>query len=460
MAIQARILVVDDDPELCEILSEVLTRFDFEVKTALDGRKALELLKKNGFDLVITDLDMPVVGGLTLLRKVREAGGDIPFIFMTGHGTVEAAVEAMKCGASDFVQKPFPLNEMKVLVTGVLKREQEKSGLKESSGKQDSAPEIVTRNETMKHLIELVRNVASSQAGVLIQGESGTGKELFARLLHEAGDRSKGPFVAVNCAAIPDNLLESELFGHEKGAFTGAANRRIGKFELADTGTLLLDEISEMAPSLQAKLLRVLQEYEITRLGGKNPIKLNVRVVATTNRDLNKEVQEGRFREDLFYRLNVIPLRIPPLRERREDIPLLIPHFVKKACERDGRPVKDLTVSAMETLRNHEWKGNVRELENTIERAVLISMNDPINREHLLLPGETLMRSPLPPQGDETLTFRAGHTIREVEKNMILHTLGKVDGNRTHAAKMLGISIRTLRNKINEYRERGEIADT
>ncbi|MBI4774896.1 MAG: sigma-54-dependent Fis family transcriptional regulator [Deltaproteobacteria bacterium] len=386
MSTQARILVVDDDPELCEILSEVLTRLDFDVKTALDGQEALDLLKKDGFDLVITDLDMPVVGGLTFLRKVRRAGGDIPFIFMTGHGTVEAAVEAMKCGASDFVQKPFPLNEMKALVSGVLKREQEKSGYKEPSEKHGSAPEIITRNATMKHLI-------------------------------------------------------------------------VGKFELADTGTLLLDEISEMAPTLQAKLLRVLQEYEITRLGGKNPIKLNVRVVATTNRDLDKDVQEGRFREDLFYRLNVIPLRIPPLRERREDIPFLVSHFVKKACQRDGKPVKDLTVSAMETLQNHDWKGNVRELENTIERAVLISMNDPIDREHLLLPGEAQLPSPLPSQPDETLTFHAGHTIREVEKNMILHTLGKVDGNRTHAAKMLGISIRTLRNKINEYRERGEISD-
>ncbi len=452
-----QILVVDDDAEVRATLAETLRRWGYDVVTAEDGRQALITIDRHRFDLIVTDLELPRLNGIRLLQQLRDRGPEPPVIVITGCGTVEKAVEAMKAGALDFIQKPFPLEVLQEVAASVLGRER-KGGLEDRSATVRGEPLIITRNESMKRLVLLVRNVASSQAVVLIQGESGTGKELFARLLHATGARSTGPFVAVNCAAIPENLLESEMFGHERGAFTGAVNQRIGKFELANHGTILLDEISEMALPLQSKLLRVLQEYEISRVGGKKTLKLDVRVVATTNRDLKKEVAEGRFREDLYYRLNVIPVRVPPLRERPEDIPLLGGYFVERACIRNGKPVKELTKAAMDVLISHEWKGNVRELENTIERAVLISMDGPIGPEHLMLSEESLRPFRAVSAG-EGVAFQAGDSIRDVEKNMILHTLEKVDGNRTHAAKMLGISIRTLRNKINEYRERGELVD-
>ncbi len=455
---EARVLVVDSGPETRNALKQVLDLAGCTVEIAENASQALKIVNEGALDLVIADFDLPAKDGLYLLRKIREVGEEPPVILMSGRRDVETAVEAMKSGALDFLQKPFPPEEVETLLSAISERKQERTRSRAVSGTREG-PVIVTQNPTMLRLIELTRSVASSRACVLIQGESGTGKELFAKLLHESGNRSIGLFVAVNCAAIPDNLLESELFGHEKGAFTGAVYQRVGKFELADRGTLLLDEISEMAVPLQAKLLRVLQEYEITRVGGRKSMRLDVRVVATTNRDLKKEVSEGRFREDLYYRLNVIPLRIPPLRERTEDIPLLIRHFTEEACERNGKAVKELTKGAMEALAAHDWNGNVRELQNTIERAVLISLDEPIDREHLLLFDEPVAVQATRTVSEDVITFQAGHTMREVEKSMILHTLSKVDGNRTHAAKMLGISIRTLRNKINEYREKGEIPD-
>ncbi|MBW2123540.1 MAG: sigma-54-dependent Fis family transcriptional regulator, partial [Deltaproteobacteria bacterium] len=310
---------------------------------------------------------------------------------------------------------------------------------------------IVTQNREMQKLLELARNIAPSNATVLIQGESGTGKELLARFIFENSPRRDKPFVAINCAAVPENLLESELYGHEKGSFTGAVSQRIGKFEMAHHGTILLDEIGEMSLQLQAKLLRILQEFELDRIGGKGPISIDVRVIATTNEDLHRAVAEGRFREDLFYRLNVIPLTLPPLRERKEDIPLLVDHFLKKIAERGG-PRREVVISqeGRALLLKYDWKGNVRELENFVERAALVCEDGVIYPRHFFLDGTVKLRT-------ESRGVPVGSTLKEMERQLILKTLEEVEGNRTRAAKVLGISIRTLRNKLNEYRaEAGE----
>ncbi len=313
-------------------------------------------------------------------------------------------------------------------------------------------PTLVTRNARMQGLLDMARNVASSRATVFIQGESGTGKELLARFIHAESDRKDKPFVAINCAALPEGLLESELFGHEKGAFTGAVTRKIGKFELAQAGTILLDEISEMQVQLQAKLLRVLQENEIDRVGGKVPIAIDVRVIATTNRDIEAMVKKGEFREDLYYRLNVIPLKIPPLRERKEDIPALCDYFVKKYSQLYGRPVQGVSPEASEYLITLPWKGNVRELENTVERAVLLCTGKEVTRQSLLLDDMAVK-----PPGEKPASLTGTAPLKDVEREQILKALDETDGNRTYAAKILGISVRTLRNKLQEYRLQGWI---
>ena len=391
--------------------------------------------------------------GMSLLKRIRERIPDQLIIMITAFGTVDKAVEAMKLGASDFIQKPFSLEDIENMVRRLFEREKT-AGKALINGSPRQTTEIITRNTHMLKLIDLARTIARSQASVLIYGESGTGKELFARLIHEASPRYQGSFVAVNCAAIPENLLESELFGHERGAFTGAMFQRIGKFELANHGTILLDEISEMNLNLQAKLLRVLQEFEIDRVGSKKPIKLDVRVVATTNRPLEKEIRDGRFREDLYYRLNVIPIKIPPFRERPEDIPLLAGYFMKFYSEKLGKMVNELTDEALNHFQILSWKGNVRELENLVERAVLVSTDHSVSLKHLTMFEETAYQ--MPHQDDSVFRPRVGISMREMEKSLIIETLNHVDGNRTHAARMLGISIRTLRNKINEYHLRAD----
>ncbi len=451
-----RVLVVDDEAGIRLALSEVLKRCGHDVASAQNGDEALKMLQAGTFDLVISDIKMPVVDGMELMRRLNEEKSGPPVIIITAFGTVDTAVEAMKMGAVDFIQKPFSFEDIEVLVRNVFQRMQNLPS-PSSNGGPRGVTVIVTRNERMANLISLARTIAPSQASVLIQGESGTGKELFARLIHESSDRRENPFVAVNCAAIPENLLESELFGHEKGAFTGASFQRIGKFEQANNGTILLDEISEMTMPLQAKLLRVLQEFEIDRIGSRKPVKLNVRVLATTNRIMSVEIEEGRFRQDLYYRLNVIPIKVPPLRERLEDVIPLTRHFMEKAAKKNGKLVNELTPDAEEYLLRREWKGNVRELENTIERAVLVSPDGRIGRDTLTmfdeLPAAAHPGTPAPVQPMGNIS------MKEMEKTLIIQTLGQFEGNRTHAAKMLGISIRTLRNKINEYKLREEFPD-
>jgi DNA-binding NtrC family response regulator len=428
--------------QICKIFLES----GYHVKTATNGRSAYEEIIKNHYDLVISDMNLTQINGISLLKRIKECNTTLPVILMADEACVNEAVEAMKLGADDFLLKPLTPKTMELIQSFVANGSNGKK--KVESRKRFK---IITQDKKMEKLLEIAKDIADSKASIFIQGESGTGKELFARYIHHHSSRRDEPFVAVNCAALPENLLESELFGHEKGAFTGAISRKKGKFELADHGTLLLDEVTEMDYQLQSKLLRVLQEREIDRIGGINPVPVDVRFLATTNRDIEKQIKEGKFREDLHYRLNVIPLHLAPLRERKEDIPLLAKHFVEKYCELDNRSVKGLTDEAIATLMQMPWKGNVRELENIIERAVLMCKEDLISNKDLFLTEKD--RQP----NFVAQTIAPTVSLREIEKSVILNTLDHTDGNRTHAAEILGISVRTLRNKMNEYRKKMEI---
>ncbi|MBW2182652.1 MAG: sigma-54-dependent Fis family transcriptional regulator [Deltaproteobacteria bacterium] len=439
------ILVIDDEESMRLALSETLSRSGHQVDCVSNGYDALKKVQSSSLKLIITDVRMPKMDGMEVLKEIKKLLPQIPVIMITAYGTIHNAVEAMKKGAVDYILKPFSFEELNAVVERALV-----GGKKQEAEVKDNQKyrEIVTRDPEMLRLINLVKSVALSTSTILIQGESGTGKEMFARYIHQHSERREKSFVAVNCAAIPENLLESELFGYEKGAFTGAISKRAGKFELADGGTILLDEVSEMDSQLQAKLLRVLQEFEIDRVGGREPVPIDVRVVATTNVDLKQAIEEGEFREDLFYRLNVIPLKIPPLRERREDIHLLVDHFVKKHSLKCQKEVPQVSPEVLSILKNFEWRGNVRELENVIERTILLHKDDVLLPEHLIV--EEADRSREEKEGSST----SSGSVKEMEKKLILKTLEGLEGNRTHAAKALGISIRTLRNKLKEYKGR------
>jgi len=416
-----------------------LKGWGYRVTAVGNGVSALEKLKGQNYDLVISDLRMPELNGLELLRKVNEEEIAVPVVIISGYGTVESAVEAMKWGAFDFILKPFTPKVIKSITAKVIHGKI--SSLSARADSEPVEPSIITRNPQMLDLLDLAKTVANSKASVLIQGESGTGKELFARFIHNQSSRRNKTFVAVNCAALPEGLLESELFGHEKGSFTGAVSRKLGKFELAMGGTILLDEISEMNCQLQAKLLRVLQESEIDRVGGQHPVPIDTRVISTTNQDIEAAIQAEKFRADLYYRLNVIPIRLPLLRDRKDDVPLLADYFIKKYNKIDGRSVKGLTKDAAQTLMRMHWPGNVRELENMMERAVLLCRGELIDKDALFV-------------GQRPKAALPAGSLKEMEKRMILHTLDQTNGNRSHAADILGISVRTLRNKLNEYREK------
>lgn len=457
---QKRIVIADDDPTMCQALNEALSTAGYQTFACPNGEEAERVIQQQGADLVISDVRMPGLSGLDLLKRSEK----VPFIMISGHATVPEAVEAMKMGAYDFVVKPFSYREILSLVEAGLG-----GGGEEETSDEDSG-EIVTSNPRMKSLLKFAAQVAKSHASVLIQGESGTGKELLARYIHSQSRRRNGPFVAVNCAALPEGLLESEMFGHERGAFTGAVVSKPGKFELAHNGTLLLDEVSEMPLPLQAKLLRVLQEREVDRIGGKRPLRVDVRVLSTTNRDLKGMIRCGSFREDLFYRLNVVPLRLPPLRERVDDIePLARAFFGRKDYRKAA-----LSPRAVARLTAHPWRGNIRELFNVLERAVIIARGEAVDLDHLLLEGEVdkgiegLAREaaipdrqgaggpapgePLPPREDDKI--QAGVSVQEMEERLIFKTLAEVNDNRTRAARLLGISVRTLRNKLKQYQTR------
>ena len=442
-----RILIVDDDPSMRTALMESVRRLGFDVQGAMDGADAVERVSRYKPWLVVTDLKMPRLGGLDLIKEIKSRAPQTLMVLMTAYGTVETAVEAMKYGASDYILKPFSTDLLERVIANLKARGADASASPAVPIDQRS---ILTQDPGMARLLSTVEGVAASQATVLINGESGTGKELLARFIHSRSPRAHRPFIAVNCAALPDGLLESELFGHERGAFTGAIMKKIGKFEMAHTGTLLLDEISEMNMGLQAKLLRVIQEREVDRVGGREPVSVNIRVIATTNRSLYHEVEQGRFREDLYYRLNVFPITVPPLRERPADISLLARHFAAVSAARNGFPQPTVSAAAYAILQERRWKGNVRELENVMERAVLLAGNETILPTHVSMEsgGQPAASAPVPsvPQSS------TNGSLWEMERELIFQTLARVNENRTHAAKELGISIRTLRNKLREYR--------
>lgn len=438
-----QILIVDDEQQMQVAMEAVIARMGHAVLKCANGQEALETLERAKVDLVISDMRMPVMTGGELLAKLHENYPKIPVVMITAYGTIAQAVDAMKHGAFDFITKPFSAEDLESVVSRALNLGRRSQADKETSAKRVPTMAIVTGDLNFKRIIELAVSVAPSSASVLVQGESGTGKELLARLIHTSSGRS-GAFVAVNCAALPENLLESELFGHEKGSFTGAVGTKIGKFEQANGGTILLDEISEMDQMLQAKLLRVLQEREVDRIGAQKPISVDVRVVATTNRDLRKQVQSGEFREDLYYRLNVIPLYVPALRERKGDIRLLVEHFVRRFSVENPKVVSS---ALLEQLEQYPWRGNVRELQNACERAVLLSQDNELSPEHFLL--GAIQREGAT-EGEE-LKLYSGLSVADAEKKLIFETLRVTGNNKTRAAELLGISIRTLRNKLNEY---------
>ncbi|HWQ09496.1 MAG TPA: sigma-54 dependent transcriptional regulator [Holophaga sp.] len=487
MANPLRILVVDDDPGMRDGMALSLKRAGFVTEQAKSGEEALRMTRPGAFDAVVTDLRMMGIDGLQLTARLKALDPALPVLLVTAFGSLDTAREAMRLGAFDFLSKPFSPDE---LITAVRKAIKSDERLKpEEPGE---ATVILTQDPVLVETLALARRAADSRATILIQAESGTGKELLAKLIHSSSPRRKGPFVAINCAAIPETLLESELFGFEKGAFTGATSSRAGRFEAADGGTLVLDEIGELPLGLQGKLLRVLQERTIDRLGGNRPIQVDVRVIALTNRDLATEVKEGRFREDLYYRLNVIPLRMPPLRERTGDLPLLAAHFAERYARENDRPTPRLSPSFLAALARHGWPGNIRELENAIQRCVVLNHGTTLTEKdlHWLLDPEQLEDlpadppEPLPepvqvqsaavapslPSGIELADSRKplkgvplgalvalplGLSLPELERFWLLSTLAALDGNRTHCSQQLDIALRTVRNKINEYRAQG-----
>jgi len=453
-----KILIVDDEEGMRIALSEALSRAGFDTICCCDGIEAVGELKSSQFAMVITDVKMPGMDGVALLREVKKITPETPVVIVTAYGTVDNAVEAMKQGACDYLLKPFSFENLIDIVRnglsqakGLFKGSAGESG-NGSNGSRKNARSIITKDPEMIRILTMAREIAASNATVLIYGESGTGKELIAQYIHQNSRRRNKPFIAVNCAAIPDNLLESELFGHEKGSFTGASFRKFGKFEIAQGGTILLDEIGEMSMTLQSKLLRVLQEFEIDRIGGKEPVPIDVRVISTTNVDLKKAVKEHKFREDLYFRLNVIPLKIPPLRERKGDIEIVADYLLEMHAKKNKKNITGISREAILDLIGRKWKGNVRELQNCIERAVLLCQGRVIGIGDLIMEereDQEMNHCELP-----------STTLEEMERRMIVKTLDENRGNRTHAARSLGISIRTLRNKLKEYKEKNLVVDT
>jgi DNA-binding NtrC family response regulator len=453
---KGRILIVDDESIVAETLSEMLQGWGYETAVAQDGSRGLAAVEEFHPSVVVSDVYMPNLDGFGLLRGIRELHPETAVILLTGQGTVEMAVRAIQEeGAFHYFEKPIDFSKLRFVVERAVEfadARRENVALRRQLRDRGAFGELVGTSEPMRRIYALIEQVAPSSASVLITGESGTGKELIARTIHNLSPRKNAGFVAINCSAIPETLMESELFGHERGAFTGAAARRLGCFELANGGTLLLDEIGEMPISLQAKLLRVLEDRKIRRLGGSNEVPVDVRVLAATNRDPAGAVSEGSFREDLLYRLNVIEVDLPPLRQRKEDIPLLAQHLVAQLAERHARPARFLSAGAVETLQAHNWPGNVRELRNVIERAVIICSDETIERHHLApYPLEQREHA----RSQDTITLPVGTPIEEVERRMILRTLQKTENNKKRAAELLHISLKTLHNKLRLYRERG-----
>ena len=442
------LLIVDDEKNTREGLKWALENRKLRVALAADGREALDHLNNDDFDLVITDLKMPGVDGLELLKAIRDRHPATEVVVLTGHGTVESAVDAMKKGAFDYLIKPVNLDELGLLVDRVFEHKnlrEENEDLHQQLDTRYGFHNIIGESEPMQAIYQKIRQVAPTRATVLIQGESGTGKEMIANAIHHNSPRNHRPFVKINCGALSPTLLESELFGHEKGAFTNAIRQKPGRFELADGGTLFLDEVSETTPDFQVKLLRVLQEQSFERVGGTSTITVDVRVLAATNKNLESLVKEGKFREDLFYRLNVIQIVVPPLRERPDDVPLLISAFVKEFCELNSKPLLKISPRVMNILQNYLWPGNVRELRNVLEGMVVLATTSEITPKQLpeRLRDET--------SADRTLRLRVGATVKDMEKELIRATLQECKGNRAQTARILGVGRKTLYRKMQQY---------
>ncbi|MBS2029051.1 MAG: sigma-54-dependent Fis family transcriptional regulator [Deltaproteobacteria bacterium] len=452
------LLIVDDEAANLDSLVRLFAKEGYRAVGASTGAEALEVIRRESIPVMITDLMMPGMSGVELLRAAHAVSPDTEVVLMTAYGTVETAVEAMKEGAYDFVTKPLKRHAIVKTVKQALEKQSlvtENKRLKtrlEEVGPGGNK-RIIGQSPAFRLAFDLVKQAAPSTATVLLQGENGTGKELFARAIHDLSQRAEGPFVAINCAAIPESLLESELFGHEKGAFTGAVTTKPGRFERANHGTLFLDEVGEMTPAAQVKLLRVLQESEFERLGGTSSIKVDVRVVAATNKDLQREVAEGRFREDLYYRLNVVALKLPPLHSRREDLPLLADHFLRIYCQKNAKTRTGFTPQAMELLESYAWPGNVRELENAVERAVVLSKGETIGVDDLPESVRGGMRG-----SAQHLVIPIGTPLEEIERRVIHETLRHTKGDKTLAAQLLGIAARTIYRKLERETSEAEPA--
>lgn len=444
------LLLVDDDVAHRTMLKAHLAGEGYQIVEADDGDIGVHLVKQRVVDLVLLDLKMKRMGGMEALAEILKLKPELPVIIITAFSSVENAVAAIKEGAFDYVTKPIDSEALLLTVKRALQYkhlQQENEELKQRLGEKFNLGALIGSSQPMQELAETLALVAPSDATVLITGESGTGKELVARAVHHNSLRSAASFIKVNCAALHENLLESELFGHEKGAFTGAAEQRKGRFELADNGTLFLDEIGDMSPTTQAKILRVLQEGEFERLGGTATIKVDVRLVAATHKDLQQMIEAGQFRQDLFFRLSVVPLHLPPLRERPMDIPTLAQHFLSRFCEKNRKDIRSFQAESLEALLAYPWPGNIRELENAIERAVILCLDEQILLQHLPLQ----VRQAYSADGDRPFAIRPGVTLKGMEKELILSTLKQTENNRTRAAEVLGVSRQTLQNKLREY---------
>ena len=444
----ATILIVEDEAKMRRLLELNLGEDGFTTLSAEDAETGLKLLSQNSVDLVITDLKLPGMNGLEFLQAIKRQNAALPVIVMTAFGSVETAVDAMKAGASDYVLKPFSLAEMRMVIRkelDVRNLREENRSLREALGKRYSHPNIVARSAKMQEVLATVERVAPTNSTVLLGGESGVGKDLIARAIHEKSRRASGPFVKINSTAIPENLLESELFGYEKGAFTGAAASKPGKFELADKGTLFLDEIGDVPPATQVKLLRVLQEREFERLGGTKTIKVDVRLIAATNRDLRAALEEGTFREDLYYRLNVVPIDIAPLRERKEDIPELARLFISQFCSDSNKPIESISREAMQVLVNYHWPGNVRELQNIMERACALARGPVLEASDIHIDARPARAADA---GNHFLP--EGMTLEQWEDEMIREALKRANGNKSQAARLLGLSRNALRYRLSK----------
>ena len=449
-----KILIVDDEKSLLDLLSRVFTKEGYRVETTTSAARAIEIIEKEDLDVLIADIRLPEMSGMEILKRCREIRPDVPVIMITAYGNMKQAIEALKMGALDYIIKPFDIEELKITVAkGMEKRrlEQENLLLKREMRERYSFENMIGKSRAMQEIFALIEKIAGTDSTVLITGESGTGKEMAARAIHVLSRRSDRPFVSINCAALPENLLESELFGHVKGAFTGAVSDKKGMFEVAQHGTLFLDEVGEMSPWTQVKLLRALQEKRIRRVGGTEEIAVDVRIIAATNQDLKKRIEEGKFREELYYRLNVISFEMPPLRRRVEDIPLLVNHFLQKYCQQMGKKMKRVSPEAMSLLEMYHWPGNVRELENVIERVVAIEDRETITPASL--PPEITM----PAKKEETqILFNPGFNLMDhlddIARKYLRQALMAANWNMRQAASLLGISYRSIRYLMDKYK--------